>query len=117
MQRDGIIKTALGTSLKFVKERALSPWSKTSKSTVPQLCVLKDCFVQGVQHHHGSQLLAAVMDRGTILMWQCSSSFCSDAHASVRASGVENEGSCRTTRAIPPMVVGLDSRQESVMGR
>ena len=42
--------------------------SKTSKSTVP--CYFNDCLLQGTQHHHGSRLLAAVMDR-----WPSSSRF------------------------------------------
>ena len=80
-----------------------------------------NCFVQGVQHHHGSQLLAAMMDlwssfsrfgvptfhrrlegwrqltpvRTPAPVWEGiatrSSSFCRKIHASVRAPGIEKE--------------------------
>ena len=55
-------QTALGTFLKFVKERAL-PLVEEVEFDGVLVAYSNDCFVQGVPHHHGSQLLAAVMDR------------------------------------------------------
>ena len=122
---------------------------------VPLICkgasALPVCFVQGVQHHHGSQLLAAVMERWppfshcgssklsrslrclkvwrhlkharttsnaytkmgkhfNITHFSQSSSygsvhqhFAGNVHASVRASGIDKEGSCQTACATSPM--------------
>ena len=55
-------QTALGTLLKFVKERALSLVEGVEIDGA-LVAYSNDCFVQGAQHHQGSQLLAAVMDR------------------------------------------------------
>ena len=55
-------QTALGTFLKSVKERALHLVEDVEVDGA-LVAYSNDCFVQGVQHHHGSQLLAAVMDR------------------------------------------------------
>ena len=55
-------QTALGTFFKFVKERAV-PLVEDVEFDGALVAYSNDCFVQGVQHHHGSQLLAAMMDR------------------------------------------------------
>ena len=55
-------QTTLGTFLKFVKERGL-PLVEDIEIDGALFAYSNDWFVQGVQHHHGSQLLAAVMDR------------------------------------------------------
>ena len=55
-------QTALGTFLKFGKERAL-PLVEDVEIDGALVAYSNDCFIQRVQHHHGSQLLAAVMDR------------------------------------------------------
>ena len=55
-------ETALGTFLKFVKERAL-PLVEDVEIDGVLVAYSNDCFIQGVQHHHGSQLRAALMDR------------------------------------------------------
>ena len=55
-------QTALGTFLKFVKERAL-PLVEDVEIHRALVAYSDDCIDHGVQRHHGSQLLAAVMDR------------------------------------------------------
>ena len=55
-------QTAIGKFLKFVKERAL-PLDEDVEIDGALVAYSND-FVQGFQHHHGSQLLATVMDRG-----------------------------------------------------
>ena len=52
----------LGAFLKFVEERAL-PLVEDVEVDGALVAYSNDCFVQGVQQHHGSQLLAAVMNR------------------------------------------------------
>ena len=54
-------QTALGTFLKFGKERALHLAEDVEVDGAP-VAYSNNCSGQGVQHHHGSQLLAAVMD-------------------------------------------------------
>ena len=109
-----------------------------------------DCFVQGVHHHRGSQLLAAVMDRWPscsrfrsrklprflrcwkewrpltpartrramlVPEWEGISvhpHFAGNLH-SVRASGIEKEGSCPTACATSPMLVDRGIRDGSVL--
>ena len=53
--------TVLGKFLKSAKERALHLDEDVEINDARVVCH-NDCFVQGVQHHHGSQLLAVVMD-------------------------------------------------------
>ena len=55
-------QTALGKFLKSVKERALHLVENVEVNDA-RVAHRSDCFVLGVQHHHGSQLLAAVKDR------------------------------------------------------
>ena len=99
----------------------------------------KNCFARRTLHHHGSQLVAPVMDR-----WPSFSRLGSrkvaknhphkaafihlagDVHASVRASGVEEERFC-PARSASSMHVGRSEsqlpkreclpRQESAMGQ
>ena len=59
-QSDGTIRLLSNRSSNLCR-RARSFWSKT-KLTVPWLRIPSTAFFQGVQHHHGSQLLAVVMD-------------------------------------------------------
>ena len=51
-----------GRSGELILERAL-PLVEDFEIEEALVAYSNDCFVQGVQHHHGSQLLAAVMDR------------------------------------------------------
>ena len=55
-------QTALGTSLRFVMQHAF-PLVEDVEIDGALVAYSNDCFVQGLQHHHVSQLLAAVMDR------------------------------------------------------
>ena len=55
-------QTALGTFLTFGKDRTLHLVEDVEVDGA-LVAYSNDCFVQGVQHHHGSQLRAAVMDR------------------------------------------------------
>ena len=55
-------ETAFGTFLKFAKGRAL-PLVEEVEIDGALVAYSNHCFVQGVQHHHGSHLLAAVRDR------------------------------------------------------
>ena len=55
-------QTALGSFLKFVQKRTL-PLVADGEIDAALVAYSNDCFLQGAQHHHGSQLLAAVMDR------------------------------------------------------
>ena len=57
-----IQQTALGTLFKFVKERTLQLVENVEIDGA-LVAYSNDCFVQGVQHHHGSQFLTAVMCR------------------------------------------------------
>ena len=57
-----IYQTAVGAFLKCVKEPVFPLVGDVEIDDVV-VAHSNDCFVQGVQHHHGSQLLAAVMDR------------------------------------------------------
>ena len=52
-------QTALGSFLTFVQERTLH----LVEIDAVLVAYWNDCFLQGVQHHHGSRLLAVVMDR------------------------------------------------------
>ena len=54
-------QTALGKFLKFVQKR-MRPLVEDVESDVVLVAYSNDCSVQGVQHHNGSQLLAAMMD-------------------------------------------------------
>ena len=54
-------QTALGSFLKFVQKRTL-PLAEDVKIDGALVAYSNDCFLQGVQHHHGSQLLAVVTD-------------------------------------------------------
>ena len=56
-------QTTMGTFFKFVEKRAL-PLVEDVEINGASVAYSNDCFVHGVQHHHRSQLLAAVMDRG-----------------------------------------------------
>ena len=55
-------RTALGPFHKCVKERVL-PLVEDVETDGSLVAYSNDCFDKGVQHHHGSLLLAAVMDR------------------------------------------------------
>ena len=55
-------QTALGTLLIFFKDHAL-PLVEDVEIDGALVACSNHCFVQGVQHHHGSQLLTAVMVR------------------------------------------------------
>ena len=58
---DALSEESLLLAARRVYQAALRTFLKSvQKRTV---VYSNDCFVQGVQHHHGSQLLAAVMDR------------------------------------------------------
>ena len=61
-QRERSHQTALGKFLKCLTERALH-LVEDIEANDAQLAYQNDCFVLGAQHHHGLQLLAAVMDR------------------------------------------------------
>ena len=78
-------QTALGTFLKFVRERTLHLVEDVKIDG--SLVRIRMRVLQGVQHHHGSQLL--VMDH-----WPVNPHLAGDVHASVRASGVEQEKYC-----------------------
>ena len=146
----------LGKFLKFVQKRTL-PLVEHVNVDGAQVTYSNVCSVQGVQHHHGTQFLAAVMDllavhqplcvqqtaevplisegvaathtrahptnnastnvgRNCSTLHPSQSSPCGsvhphhpgDVHSPVRASGVENEGSCPTACATAPMSVGRD---------
>ena len=60
---------ALGKFLKFVQKR-MRPLVEHVESDVVLVAYSNDCSVQGVQHHNGSKLLAAMIDR-----WLSSSRF------------------------------------------
>ena len=131
--RDGITEPLLGRSSNL-KRSARSLWSMTS-STEPLVTHPNGCFVQGVQHDHGSQLPSVVIHRWPSFSRFGSSKlpsfhrclapahtcahptnvyvsvhphFAGNVHASVRASGIEKERSCRTACATSPMLVGRD---------
>ena len=55
-------QTTLGSFLKLVQKRTL-PLVEDVKIHGALVAYSNDCLLQGVQHHHWLQLLAAVMDR------------------------------------------------------
>ena len=107
--------TALGKFLKSVMERALH-LDEDVEINDARVVYPNNCFVLEVQHHHGSQLLAAVIQPTWVqqTVGELSSSdivflhFAKSVHALVGVAGIESEGSCSIACATSPMMFHRD---------
>ena len=115
MCRDGkleesLLKATSCVGLKCAKERALHLVEDVEVNDA-QVVHPNDCFVPEVQHHHGSQLLAAEMNRWlSESIWVQKTAdeltsfdyvhphFAYNVHAPVKVADIGEKGSCPTTR-------------------